>query len=651
MVSAGSAEEKKEMDANPVETTSVSQLQADPQGGRRLHGFALFSVLAALMLSLLLEALDQTVVGTALPRIVASLNGFDRYTWAVTAYILASVTMVLIVGKLSDMFGRKWFLIAGVAIFLLGSALSGASQDMNQLIVFRALQGLGAGIGIALVFTVVGDIFPPAERARWQGIFGVVYAFSNLVGPTLGGWLTDHGPLLGSLVTETTRWRWVFYINVPVGILALIALLVYLPATISQPSTQFRGWVSLRRVDFLGGLLVASATICLLLGLTWGSNATYAWTSPQVIGILACSVVLYVLFFIDERFARDPLLALDLFRNQVFSMALLLSFLQLVVLIGIIIYLPLYLQGVLGVSPTNAGAAITPLTISVVIGGGIASALVARFLRYQLVTIVSGLIMTVGVFLLMTQISTTSSILEMSIFMAIIGIGLGPFFSVLQLAAQNAIPRSRLGVGTAAVRSVTQIGAVMGVAVVGTVVNQSLSNDIVTRVPASTVKLITPAGFKYATDPQALISPSYREGVVHTAQRFAVHAATTNIPPGPQHAQQVASVTAQVMQQVQSMLTQLFDALKESLTVAIQHGLIAILVVCVGMVVATFFLKDIPMAKEFASGTADGTQPAAADGAQPIEASTAQSVGADGTKPVEASTIQPEASDKNKPVS
>jgi hypothetical protein len=230
----------------------------------------------------------------------------------------------------------------------------------------------------------------------------------------------------------------------------------------------------------------------------------------------------------------------------------------------------------------------------------------------------------------------------MSVFMAIIGLGLGPFFSVLQLAAQNAIPRSRLGAGTAAVRSATQIGAVVGVAVVGTVVNQTLANDIVTRVPASTVKLMTPAGFKYATDPQALISPAYRANVVHTAQHFAVQRAVSQIPPGPQHAQQVATVTAQILHQVQSMLTQLFDALKESLTVAIQHGLIAILVVCALMVVATFFLKDIPMAKEFASGTAEGAQPAAAgDAAQSGAAEAAQAGGVEATQPVEASITQP----------
>ncbi|GLV60311.1 hypothetical protein KDH_71310 [Dictyobacter sp. S3.2.2.5] len=431
----------------------MQSTETTSQGGGRLRGFALFSVLAALMLTLLLEALDQTVVGTALPRIIGSLNGFDRYTWVVNAYILASVTMVPIVGKLSDQFGRKWFLLAGAFVFLVGSILSGAAQTMNELIAFRALQGLGGGMGIALVFTVVGDIFTPAERARWQGIFGVVYGFSNLVGPAIGGWLTDHGPILGSLVSDATRWRWVFYINVPVGLLALLALLVYLPSDISQRTSTHTGWAAIRRVDWLGALLVSSATVGLLLGLTWGSNAIYAWNSAQVIGVLVASGLLYVLFFIVERLASEPVLPLDLFRNRVFSMALLLSFLQLMVLIGLTLYLPLFLQGVLGVSATNSGAAITPLTLSTVAGSAIASILVARFLRYRLVSIVSALIMTVGL-LLLTRISTTISLFEMIIFMVITGLGLGPFFSVLQLAAQNSIPRNRLGVGTAAVRFV-----------------------------------------------------------------------------------------------------------------------------------------------------------------------------------------------------
>src|SRR6266853_4302367 len=384
-----------------ISSPSTSQ-PAPQESGRRLHGVALISVITALMLTLLLEALDQTVVGTALPKIIGTLQGFDRYTWAVTAYILASTTMIPIVGKLSDQFGRKWFLVVGTAIFLLGSVLAGASQTMNQLIAFRALQGLGAGMGIALAFVVVADIFPPAERAKWQSLFGVVYGFANLVGPTLGGWLTDHGPLVGSLVTETTRWRWVFYINIPVGIIVLAALLIYLPANISSRSNDFTGWAAVRRIDFPGVLLSAAGTVCLLLGLTWGSASTYEWSSPQVIGILAAAIVLFGTFIVTERFAVEPILPLDLFRNRVFAVASVLSLLQLMVFVGLIVYLPLFLQGVLGVSATDAGAVITPMTVSSVIGAAVAGGVIVALKRYQLITILSALVMTVGVFLLIT---------------------------------------------------------------------------------------------------------------------------------------------------------------------------------------------------------------------------------------------------------
>lgn len=578
------------MDEKAMETSSVSQQQAGPESGRRLRGFALFSVLGALMLTLLLEALDQTVVGTALPRIIGSLQGFDRYTWAVTAYTLASVIMIPTVGKLSDQFGRKRFLIAGTVIFLAGSALAGASQTMNELIAFRAMQGLGAGIGIALVLTVVGDIFPPAERARWQGIFGVVYGFSNLFGPTLGGWLTDHGPLLGSLVTDSTRWRWVFYVNLPVGVLALLALLVYLPAGISVRNSRYTGWAAVRRIDFVGAILAAAATICLLLGLTWGGDQTYDWNSAQVIGVLAASALLYIIFFIAERFAAEPVLPLALFRNRVFAAASLLSLLQLMTLVGLIIYLPLFLQGVLGESATYAGAVITPLTISSVIGASVAGALVATFKRYQLVTIIGGIVSAIGVFLL-AQMTISTSLLQAAIFMVIAGLGLGVFFSVLTLAAQNTLPRTSLGVGTGAIRFLGQLGAVLGVAIVGSIVNSTVATDIVKRLPPQTVQRLTPAGVKLATNPQVLVNSTYHDTVVKTAQSFAVRAATAHIPPGPLHDQ----VAAQAIHQTITLLNQVFAALKESLAVAIQHGFIAVFIFSVATVVVTLFLNDIPL--------------------------------------------------------
>jgi len=526
----------------------------------------------------------------------------------VTAYTLGSITMIPIISKLSDQFGRKWFLITGTTIFLVGSALSGAAQTIDQLIAFRALQGVGAGIGIALVFTVVGDIFTPAERAKWQAIFGVVYGFANLIGPTLGGWLTDHGPLISGLITDTTRWRWVFYINLPVGIIALAALLVYLPTNISVRSSTHVGWAAIRRIDFPGAFLIASATICLLLGLTWGSNQIYAWGSAQVIGILAGSAALYVLFFVRERFAAEPVLPLDLFRNQVFASAAILSLLQLMILVALIIYLPLFLQGVLGISATYSGALITPMTISSVIGASLAGVIIANTKRYHLITIVGSLVMTAGVFLLATMTPSTS-LFTAAVYMVIAGLGLGVYFSVLNLAAQNAIPRSRLGVGTGSVRFLGQLGGVLGVAIVGTVVNNTLASDIVKRLPAGAAKQLTPTGLQYATNPQILVNSQYRATVVHTATDFAVKNAVAHVPPGPQHAQTIAAITAQVTQQVQHLLSQVFEALRLSLAVAIQHGLIAILIFCGITIIVTLFLKDIPMVQRYNAEHAEASAP------------------------------------------
>src|SRR5579872_7241672 len=579
------------------------QQQPAPQGsGRRIRGVALASVLAALLLTLLLEALDQTIVGTALPRIVGQLQGFDRYTWVVTAYLLASTTMIPIVGKLSDQFGRKGFFIVGVLLFLAGSALSGAAQTMDQLIIFRAIQGLGAGTGIALVFTVVGDIFPPAERARWQGIFASVYGFSSVVGPTIGGWLTDNGPVVGNLITNETRWRWVFYVNIPIGILALVVLLIYLPANISSRSNQLRGWAALRRIDFIGAILASGATICLLLGLTWGGNQTYDWTSPQVIGVLVAAGVLYIAFFITERFVTEPILPLDLFRNRVFAADMLLGLTAGMTLLGLVIYLPLFLQGVLGESATNSGVVITPMTVSITVGSAAAGIIIAKMQRYQLITILGAIITTVGVFL-MTLMTPSSSLLETWRNMIISGIGIGAFFSVMTLAVQNALPRTRMGVGTGAITYIRALGQTLGVAIVGSVVNSTIASDILTRIPASTVQQLTPSGLKFATDPQVLTNPTYKDTVVKTAEGFAAKVAaakaTANIPPGPQHDAAAHQAAAQAIVQVQHTLNQVFDALRLSLAVAIQHGFVTVLIFCTGILVASFLLKDVPLSNQF----------------------------------------------------
>ncbi|HET8840215.1 MAG TPA: MDR family MFS transporter [Ktedonobacteraceae bacterium] len=598
------------------EETTVSPGKSAPSSSerQRIQGFALISVLAALMLTLLLEALDQTSVGTALPRIVGELQGFDRYSWVVTAYLLASTTMIPIISKLSDQFGRKWFLVSGTVIFLLGSVLSGLSQTMDQLIIFRAIQGLGAGMGIALVFTVVGDLFPPAERARWQGVFSGVYGFSSVVGPTLGGWLTDHGPLVGNLVTDATRWRWVFYINLPVGIIALVALLIYMPTNLSLRSA-YRGLAALRRVDFLGALMASAATICLLLGLTWGSDATYSWNSPQIIGILAAAGVLYILFMVVERFAREPLLPLDLFRNQVFAADTSVALFMGMILLPLVIYLPLFLQGVLGQSATNSGAVITPLTVSLVIGAAVSGQLIGRIGRYHILTLIGISLLGVGVFL-MTRMTATTSSWEAGGYMIIAGLGMGMFFPVQTLAVQNAIPRNRMGVGTGVVTYLRALGQTLGVAVVGTVVNNTVASDLPNRVPASTMQQLTPAGWKAATNTQILINQDYRNAVVHTAQQAAATHATANIPPGPQH----DAVAQQAAQQAAHMLVTVFDALKQSLVQGIQNGFLIVLIFCACAFIAAIFLKDIPLVKSWQEKKTAETSK------QPVEENTKTSI-------------------------
>ncbi|HEX8998225.1 MAG TPA: MDR family MFS transporter [Ktedonobacterales bacterium] len=577
----------------------------NPQGGgqRALRGAALVAVLVALMLTLLLEALDQTVVGTALPKIIGELNGFSLYTWVATAYLLASTTVIPIVGKLSDQFGRKWFFIVGVVVFLAGSALCGAAQTIQQLIAFRALQGLGAGIGISLVFTVVGDIFPPAERARWQGIFGGVYGLSSVFGPTLGGWLSDHGPLVGGFITDVSRWRWVFYVNLPIGLIALVALLIYLPTNLSVRSSTLRGWAAFRRIDFLGAALASGATILLLLGLTWG-GVTYPWNSWQVISALAGAGVLLIAFILVERFAAEPVLPLGLFKNQVFASASVLALLTGAVLLALVYNLPLFLQGALGESATNSGEVITPLTVSLVIGATLSGFLVARTGRYQWIAIIGAVLLCVGVFLL-ARMDEATTLTQAGVYMVVAGVGIGVFFSILTLAVQNAIARTQMGVGTAAVRYMQQAGNTLGVAVIGTVVNNTIANDIAGRLPAGAQRL-TPAGIAAATNPQALVSADYRHMLVTNAQGFASRAAVAQaeaagkIPPsGPARDAAVAAITRQVDAQTAQLLAQIFDALRHSLVVGIEHGFMATLLIGGLVLVAAFFLKDVPLAKSF----------------------------------------------------
>jgi EmrB/QacA subfamily drug resistance transporter len=456
------------------ETGSAPAAAAPDSAAIRLRGASLVLVLTGLMLTLFLEALDQTVVGTALPKIIASLRGFDRYVWTVTSYILMSTVSIPIVGKLSDQFGRKGFLLGGTVLFLLGSALSGASTSMDMLILSRALQGLGAGTGIALVSVVIADLFPPAERVKWQSLFGVVYGVSSLVGPTLGGLLADHGLLIPGLVSESTRWRWIFYLNIPIGAAVLVILGLALPARTSVRSRAFGGWRDLRRIDFAGALLSAAATTALLLGLTWGSSGIHPWWSSEVMIAFGAALALYASFFLAERRAAEPIFPLDLFKNRIFASASVISLLQMMILIGLVIYLPLFLQSVVGVSATGSGEAVTPMNLASVAGAALGGGMLAAIKRHKPITIAAALILCLGSFLISTMSAGTGLALAV-LFMALAGFGIGPFYSILPVATQNSLPPDRLGIGTSVLRYTGQLGSVLGATIVGTIVNGSLS--------------------------------------------------------------------------------------------------------------------------------------------------------------------------------
>src|SRR5579859_7903317 len=338
---------------------------------------------AGVMMALLLAALDQTIVGTALPRIVADLNGLDKYAWVVTAYLVTSTTVTPIAGKLGDMFGRKPFLLVGMSGFVLASVLCGVSQDMTQLVVFRGIQGLFGGVLFASVFSVIGDLFPPETRSRIQGLFGGVFGLSSIVGPTAGGFITDHW-----------GWRWVFEVNIPVGIIAVAVVAIGLPYVRSKAT-----W---RDIDFWGAATLAGGVVPLLIALTITKD--HAWTSPEVMGLLGLSLVMIASFIFVETRVEHPIVPLELFKNPTFTVSIIVGFITGFGMFGSILFTPLLYQGVLGVSATNSGALTTPMMLGL-IGASIPTGILMRRIRYYRFLGTLGVAVMIGAMLYLSRVS------------------------------------------------------------------------------------------------------------------------------------------------------------------------------------------------------------------------------------------------------
>ncbi|QHW34807.1 MFS transporter [Paenibacillus rhizovicinus] len=450
-------------------------------------------IVTGLMLGLLLGSLDQTIVSTAMPHVIAELNGFSLYSWVFTIYMLTSTTAVPIFGKLADLFGRRLVYLIGMGLFLVGSALCGLSHDMTQLIVFRAIQGIGAGALMPIAMTIIGDIFPPDRRGKMQGIFGAVFGLSSVIGPAVGGFIVDH-----------MAWQWIFYINLPFGIFAAIILSIALK---ESKSTEKKS------IDWGGASTLTGAVVAFLLAIEMGGSGSseggmkhYAWGSPQILGLFGASLLLILVFLWIESKVKEPIIPLRLFHFRAISVSSIVGFMMGMGMFGAITYIPLFSQAVIGTSASHSGYILTPLMLSLIASSIVGGRLITKF-SYRSIVMVSMAIMTVG-YLLMSQMGTGTSSFELVLYMIIVGLGMGALMPVLTIAAQSAVGHDLRGVATSTTQFTRSIGGTVGVAIMGVIMSSRMTDGISGIV--NDFKDIPEDQLKQFANPQALLQPEVK---------------------------------------------------------------------------------------------------------------------------------------------
>jgi EmrB/QacA subfamily drug resistance transporter len=444
------------------------------------------------LLGLLLAASNQTVISTALPRMVADLGGLNLIPWIFTGYMLTSTSVVPVSGRLSDLYGRKPFFMGGIVVFMLASIAGGFCQNMEELIAVRVVQGLGGGALLSSVFAIVGDLYSPSERGRYQGIYISMFGVASILGPTMGGAITD-----------LLSWRGIFYMNLPFGVMALAMVGANFPRLGREG-----GNVS---IDYPGVALLTSTLICLLLALAWGGDV-YAWDSPEIVGLLCAGGVLFLALLVAESRAQEPIVPLHLFQNRVFAVCSVLTVLSGVTLTSVITFIPMYLQGVLGASATSSGLVLSPMMIAVAVGSNAGGFLVSRTGRYRSYVLIGGAALTAGMFML-TRFEVDTGWVEAIIGMALVGAGIGLGVPVVNLAVQNAFSRRYLGIATSSSQFFRSIGSTLGVAVFGTLVVTGIQDNIDRSLPAEVTAGATPQLVEQLHEPDVILSTHGRDSL------------------------------------------------------------------------------------------------------------------------------------------
>lgn len=507
------------------------------------------TIMIAIIAAMFFAAVNQTIVGNALPKIISDLGGLDYYSWVFTIYMLTSAITTILVGKLSDIYGRKPFIIIGILIFSVGAFLAGTSMDIVQLIIYRGIQGFGAGMIMSTAFTAVGDLFAPRERGKWQGAMSAVFGISSVFGPTLGGYIVDN-----------LEWKWVFWVFLPLGIVALVLIWKLFPSTVKKAG---------EKVDYLGSVFLSAAITTALLAFSW-AGTKYDWDSAQILSLFGATALSLIIFIFVEKKAVSPILPLDLFKNSIFTISNIIGFVIGVSMFGGVMYVPYFIQGVLGYSATHSSFLTMSMTLGLVFASALGGQIISKTGKYKLQAIIGLCISAAGLYLLSTMSVETSQYL-LVFYLTLVGFGIGIGMTVFTLTVQNAVDQKLLGVATASSQLFRSVGGTVGVAIMGTLLNSRMKDKMAsmsqtgdTNQMAASTEL---AGkMESLQNPQLLLDHEKLDGLKNTLPKEAI-----------------------------PFFENVILKLQDSLSYALSGVFIFVTITMALAILLTFFIKEIPL--------------------------------------------------------